>query len=270
MMLNNRADRARLRTTGTVRLPGFVLNLGVHSPGSLLPQHMHDDPTICYVLRGGFTEHWRGSAADCVSETLKVTPAGELHWNRFSTVETRGLRMDVDREHFADSRSIFRVLDERMHSRASAAGDIAKRLVYELASDDDTALVAAEGLALELLVELSREPIPRMTRPPRWLLEADELIHEVYATRFSIGDIARAVGVEPATLARAYRRVFGCTVGERIRRLRVNHAAGALIETREPLSAIALNAGFYDQPHFTNIFRRYVGVTPAEYRARLG
>lgn len=269
-MLNQQAERVRLQTTGTVRLPGFVLNLGVHLPGSLLPQHMHEDPTICYVLRGGFTEHWRGSAADCVSETLKLTPAGELHWNRFSTVETRGLRMDVDRDHFSDSRSIYRVLDERMHSRASAAGDIARRLVYELASNDDTALVAAEGLALELLVELSREPIPRVTRSAPWLLQADELVHEVYATRFSIGDIAAAVGVQPATLARAYRRTFGCTVGERIRRLRVNHAAAALVETREPLSTIALNAGFYDQPHFTNIFRRYVGVTPAGYRARLG
>lgn len=269
-MLNQKSERARLRATGTVKLPGFVLNLGVHSPGSLLPQHMHEDPTICYVLRGGFTEHWRGSAADCVSETLKLTPAGELHWNRFSNLETRGLRVDVDRAHFADSSSIFRVLDERMHTRASAAGDIARRLVYELASDDDTALVAAEGLALELLVELSREPVPRMTRPPRWLLEADELIHEVYATRFSIGDIARTVGVQPATLARTYRRTFGCTVGERIRRLRVNHAAGSLVGTREPLSAIALDAGFYDQPHFTNIFRRYVGATPADYRARLG
>lgn len=40
MMVNQKMERARLRATGTVRLPGFVLNLGVHSPGSLLPQHM--------------------------------------------------------------------------------------------------------------------------------------------------------------------------------------------------------------------------------------
>lgn len=261
--------RSRFARPATVRLPGFVLNLGVHSAGSVLPEHTHDDPTICYVLRGRFTEHWRGSTADCDSETLKLTPAGEAHWDRFSHIDTHGLRMDVDRGRFADSPAVFRALDERMHSKAGPAGDIAKRLVRELLSEDDTALIAAEGLALELLAELSRESDPRTSpRPPRWVTEADELVRELYPRRVSIGEIARTVGVDPATLARGYRRTFRTTIGDRIRRLRVEHAARALCETNEPLSVVALNAGFYDQPHFTNVFRRYIGVTPAEYRLR--
>lgn len=268
----NRQPRAgRVRQSRVVRLPGFVFNLGVHPAGSVLPEHVHDDPTICYVLRGRFTEHSRGDTKDCESETLKVTPAGEPHWNRFDNADTRGLRIDVDRGRFAASPSIFRVLDERLYSKGGTSGELARRLVYELSSDDDAGLIAAEGLALELLAELSREPEPRATsRPPHWLFVADELIHEAYARRFAIGDIAQAVGVHPATLARGYRKAFGCTVGERIRRLRVDHAARALLETTEPLSEVALEAGFYDQSHFTNLFRRYIGVTPAEYRARIG
>jgi AraC family transcriptional regulator len=255
----------------TLRLPGFVLNLGVHPAGSALPEHTHDDPTICYVVRGRFTEHWRGSDADCGSETLKLTPAGDPHSNRFIAGETRGLRVDVDRARFSESPAIFRALDERLSSRAGSAGMIARRLVCEVTSRDESALVAAEALALELLVELSREAEPRISRhPPRWLLEADELVHASYTTRISVTEIARTVGVAPATLARAYRRAFDCTIGERIRALRVEHAARALLESSEPLSAVALNAGFYDQPHFTNVFRRLVGVTPAEYRTRLG
>ncbi|MGH7559893.1 MAG: helix-turn-helix domain-containing protein [Gemmatimonadales bacterium] len=42
-----------------------------------------------------------------------------------------------------------------------------------------------------------------------------------------------------------------------------------MAETDEPLSEIALRAGFYDQSHFTNVFHRTLGVTPAAYRARL-
>lgn len=267
-MGSQKSWRAVRQPPAIVRLPGFVFNVGVHAAGSTLPAHTHDDPTICYVMRGRFTEHWRGHTEDCEQESVKVTPAGEVHWDRFNAGETRGLRVDVDRERFSGTPSIFRALDERFTSRAGVASDIARRLVSELEGGDDASLIAAEALALELLVEISREPAARTgTRQPRWLREADELINLCYSRRISIAEIAITVGVDPATLARAYRRRFDCTVGDRIRRLRVEHAARALAETADPLSLIALDAGFYDQPHFTNVFRRYMGVTPAEYRA---
>jgi AraC-like DNA-binding protein len=34
----------------------------------------------------------------------------------------------------------------------------------------------------------------------------------------------------------------------------------------EPIARIALDAGFADQSHFTRAFRRYAGLTPAQYR----
>jgi AraC-like DNA-binding protein len=36
--------------------------------------------------------------------------------------------------------------------------------------------------------------------------------------------------------------------------------------TDDPLSQIALDGGFTDQPHLTRLFRRIVGVTPAAWR----
>jgi len=65
---------------------------------------------------------------------------------------------------------------------------------------------------------------------------------------------------------RGYRAAFKVTVGERIRRFRVERAVRELLEGQEPLSSIAVRAGFYDQSHFTNLFRRRFGVTPAQYR----
>jgi len=31
---------------------------------------------------------------------------------------------------------------------------------------------------------------------------------------------------------------------------------------------IALGAGFYDQSHFANAFKRYTGMTPSEFRRK--
>jgi AraC family transcriptional regulator len=253
-----------------VHVPGFELRLGVHPGGSNIARHYHDNPTICYVLRGGFTEYSRGEAADCGIATLKVMPAGEPHSNRFGEAETRGLRIEVDRDRFAEEPAIHRALEERWHTSGGRGAELAQRLVAELTAADTAGPIAAEGLALELLVELARTGVPRReASAPAYLVAAEERIREGYRTAISVGEIARDVGVNAATLARAYRRHFGCTVGDRIRALRVRQAARELAETAEPLSEIALRAGFYDQSHFTNVFRRTLGVTPSAYRAGL-
>lgn len=267
-MLDNQGPKAT--QMHTLHVPGFVLRLGAHPGGSEIARHYHDDPAICYVLRGGFTEYSRGEAADCGTATLKVMPAGEPHSNRFGAAETRGLRIEVDRDRFAEVPAIYRVLEERLHTSGGRGAELAHRMVGELTAADTAGPIAAEGLALELLVELARIGAPRgEAHTPAWLNAAEERIRERYRTAVSVGEIAREVGVNPATLARGYRRRFGCTVGERIRALRVKQAARELTETTEPLSEIALRAGFYDQSHFTNVFRRTLGVTPSAYRAGL-
>jgi AraC-like DNA-binding protein len=68
-------------------------------------------------------------------------------------------------------------------------------------------------------------------------------------------------------LARAFREHYGCSIGEYVRRLRIEAACEELSRANKPLSAIAAAAGFYDQAHFTNVFKAHVGVTPGQFRA---
>lgn len=260
-------DRGRRYRSRMMSVPGFSLYRGMHPEGTELAKHAHDDPTLCYVLRGRFTEYVAGHAVDCLSDSLKVTPAGEMHSNRFAAHETHGLRIDVDRGRFAESRSIDRLLDERLHLSGAHAGGIVNRLLAELDAGDESAAIAVEGLLLELLATLARDVVPTsgaVMQP--WLREADDIIRELYSSQIALSAVARAVGVAPATLARSYRSAFRLTVGERIRGLRMERAVRDLLESEEPLSSVALRAGFYDQSHFTNLFRRRFGVTPAQYR----
>ncbi|MGI8617787.1 MAG: AraC family transcriptional regulator [Gemmatimonadaceae bacterium] len=260
-------DRASRYRSRMMTVPGFSLYMGVHPQGTELPRHSHDDPTLCYVLRGRFTEYIGGQAVDCLSDSLKVTPAGETHSNLFAADETHGLRIDVDRGRFTESRHIHELLDERIHVSGAHAGSIVNRLLVELDAGDESAAIAVEGLLLELLATLARDSVPATASSmPNWLREADEMIRELYSSRIALGAVARAVGVAPATLARSYRSAFRITVGERIRELRIERAVRDLLESEEPLSSVALRAGFYDQSHFTNLFRRRFGVTPAQYR----
>jgi AraC family transcriptional regulator len=104
---------------------------------------------------------------------------------------------------------------------------------------------------------------------PAWAREARELIHAHPVEPLSVAAIADAVGVHPATLARGFRRAFGCTIGEMQRRLRLERTLPDLRDTARPIAEVAHRAGFYDQSHFTNLFRRVYGTTPARYRREL-
>ena len=42
----------------------------------------------------------------------------------------------------------------------------------------------------------------------------------------------------------------------------------AMMDTEMPLSEIAVETGFWDQSHFTKMFKLERGVTPGEYRRR--
>lgn len=74
--------------------------------------------------------------------------------------------------------------------------------------------------------------------------------------------------MHPVYLASEFRRRFVLTVGEYVRRLRIDYACGE-ISAREnvSLAEIALATGFSSQSHFSKTFKRVTGMTPLEYRS---
>jgi AraC family transcriptional regulator len=252
----------------SLRVPGFEVVGGVHAATSVLERHTHDVPTICSVQYGRFTEYYPGKAFDCDARTLKVTPAGEPHWNRFAAVDTFGLRIDVDARCFSEMPSIAAMLDERVFFAADAFALLTTQLVRELRRPDEISRLATEGLLLELLARMARLNETRRTRVPGWVRRAHELVSDQFRRPLTVSGIAHEVGVPAPRLARAFRQEYACSIGQRIRQLRLEHAAGALVTTDAPIVDIALDAGFYDQSHFSNAFRRYFGTTPAVYRRR--
>lgn len=132
---------------------------------------------------------------------------------------------------------------------------------------DAVAPLMIESLALEIVAAASRHASPARERPPRWLEQAREMLHATFAGQVTLAGVARTVGVHPVYLAARFRRHYHCTVGEYVRRLRLEAAVREVSGTNRPLSEIAAASGFYDQSYFTNVFKRHVGMTPAQYRA---
>ncbi len=84
-----------------------------------------------------------------------------------------------------------------------------------------------------------------------------------------IGALRDAAGLSAARLAAGFREQIGVTAKTYARIHRFHHAAARLRAGGSPLE-VALEAGYYDQPHLNADFRELSGLTPASFAATPG
>ena len=247
------------------QVDGFVLSETACASGVELTRHSHARAGFCVVLQGGFVEYRDRKERLYQPSDIIFRPPGEVHANRFLPTGGRCLNIEVAGKQL-----------QRLGAQAAALGqaadyldrrlsELVMRIYRELRQSDDVTTLALEALALELLIEASRRARP-LAKEPKWLRNVKELLHDRFAEPLSLSEIAAAVEVHPAHLARTFRRFQRQTVGDYVRHLRIKFARTRLSASADPISAIALAAGFYDQCHFSRAFKHHTGMTPAEYR----
>jgi transcriptional regulator GlxA family with amidase domain len=62
--------------------------------------------------------------------------------------------------------------------------------------------------------------------------------------------------------------VIGMPLRDYIRDLRLRRAHNLLQTSAMSITTIAIDAGFYDLPHFDKAFRHRIGLSPQAYRVR--
>jgi AraC-like DNA-binding protein len=196
-------------------------------------------------------------------------PAGELHAQRFDTA-VQLFRIEVDPARLEDRSQNAFCLERPADSRCGLANNLARKLYQEFRAPDAVSHLAIEGLALELIAaiaRLSHRLDNNLRRPPLWLRQAHELIKSRFADPLPLSEMARIIGVHPVTLAREFRRYYHSTIGEMVRRERIEFACREILKPDAKLTDVAISAGFYDQSHFAKTFKQIIGVTPGQYRA---
>jgi AraC family transcriptional regulator len=158
-------------------------------------------------------------------------------------------------------------LDWAAAFHGGALASLALRLYREFLRTDAAAPLAIEGLTLEILAEAWRGSVRGLDRtPPGWLARVHERVHECFAEQFTLQQLAKQAGVHPVHLGAAFRQQYGCTVGQYVRRRRIEFACQQLTTSNAALADIALAAGFADQSHFCRTFKWLTGLRPAGYR----
>jgi AraC family transcriptional regulator len=250
---------------------GFTLDESTYPPGLRMPMHAHEKASFGVVLGGCFTERiGRKTVRACAPLAVILRPPDESHAVTFhNRTPVRIFRVEISKVYLEQVRE-----EARGALELSACFDggmfvwLALRLLKEFEREDECSASTIESLIIEMLGASSRTEnsgAPRAT--PRWLEQAREMLYESIAAPPSLSFLANEVGVHPVTLAREFRRRYGTTIGEMVRRRRIDIACRAIVKSNAQMNTIAAYAGFYDQSHFTRTFKQLTGLTPVEYRS---
>jgi len=248
-------------------IAGLILTETLYPARVKVPHHSHEDPYICLVLKGSFTETYGRKSRECSAMTLAFHPQGEIHSQHFHNVGVHSFNVEVERDYEERVRQYSAILDYSADFHGGFLAWLGIKLFNEFRQMDKVSPLAIEGLLLEIIAAASRSQDKISgKRPARWLEQARELLHARFAETLTAAEIADAVDVHPVHLAREFHKYYQCTIGEYLRKLRIDFACHEIISSDSTLAEIALGAGFFDQSHFSRTFKCHTGLTPTEFR----
>jgi len=103
---------------------------------------------------------------------------------------------------------------------------------------------------------------------PKWRLRrVEQHVAAHFERSISLSELANVAGLSRMHFAAQFRAATGYRPREYLLNHRIEHAKSLLTATNRPLAEIALAVGFSTQAHFSTVFKRISGQTPARWRA---
>ena len=246
-------------------IAGFTLTEGVHAAGSVFPGTPMTGPRSASCSTAHLRRNRPEGRCLCTPSTLKVMPAGEPHCDRFDHGDAHGLLIETDPGRADAMRPWSPLLQERVTFDGGPLAALGRRIYREFSRMDTAAPLAIEGLMLELLARGTRERADAgVGAGPPGSVRAREILHDDPTAHDGLGALAR--GRRPPgdagrvsggrTVAASASICAICELWGRAPAARLGYAA------RDDRHA----AGFADQSHFSNVFKRQTGFSPSAFR----
>lgn len=258
------------QTLSTRTIAGFELMETVYRPGTTVPKHSHTHGCFSIMTGGAMTETYGRRNLEWTRSCVGFNPPDEEHSNIIHNTGARFFIVDIGKEWLELARENSAKLDNSVLLRGKAIEYLGLQLYREVKHGDEVSPLAVEGLVLSMLAEASRCSADfRDRHPPRWLERVKECLDAQFTHPPATHVLALEAGRHPVHLSAMFRKYYRCSPGQYVRQLRLSNACRKLAETEIPIAEIALVSGFYDQSHFTRLFKEFTGLSPARYRMTL-
>ncbi len=133
---------------------------------------------------------------------------------------------------------------------------------------------AAHSLITEFAEILWKKPCKTQTysfhvkKRSSLIEEVIQLINDDIADDHTLSKISKAMHISPGHLSKLFTQEMGMTLTEYVNRKKVAYGMYLINTTDDKISVIASMCGVKDNNYFSRLFKKYVGMSPIEYRKR--
>jgi AraC family transcriptional regulator len=108
--------------------------------------------------------------------------------------------------------------------------------------------------------------LERFHKSPFWVKSLKELLNDCWNENPNLQDLATVLQINPITISKHFPKYFGCTLGEYMRRIKINRSLPLIQSEKKTLTEIGLECGFADQSHFIRTFKNQTGFLPKQFQ----
>ena len=224
--------------------------------------HYHENAHFSFVLDGGCIEK-KNNDYELIPGSITYYHAGEVHQVVRIAKPLRRVNIELDNQFFRK----FELTDDQVSVSIMKNPDAKFLLVKayrELIVNDDLSLDSVKILLLDLIHR--NETHKGKKGVPEWVYKLKEYITSKKMLTATLDELSKVANVHPVTISKSFPLYFNSTLGEYIRKLKVERAIHLLKTTDFSLTDIALECGFYDQSHFIRNFKLFTGYLPSGYQ----
>jgi len=263
---NAKDGQFRRKPAARCFVSSFILSEVIYERPVKIPEHTHKLASYTLILDGKYSENLAGRIYHHSAGAVIWHCAGIAHSDYISENGCRFFTIEIQPS-FLDKLNRCPTSPDYFSERSGMLVWNAKKLYQEINNWQIGSDQVVEGIVLQMLGVSMRKQTEEK-QPPLWLKQVINRLNEEFTENVRVEALASEVGIHPVHLASVFRQFYHENISEYVQKLRINYAEKLLLSDKTPICEIAYMSGFTDQSHFTRMFKRYVGTTPAMFRNR--
>ncbi len=233
------------------------------------PAHFHETYCISLILGGVERLDINGQSHFSETGSITITHPYEVHAQPVASKESGAgfitiyLSPDIMKFYAQNNNSSF--VNRRIIDPTASKSLIALKTSIEKKQHNEGAL---ERFVHSLTPHMCNESFQNLNIPNLWMHDVKEFIDHNITGKILLDELARVANLNKFGFGKAFKAQTGMSPMNYVLMQKV-FAAKKHICYDSNLTSIAYQFDFTDMAHFSNTFKRFVGISPKEYQTRL-